>query len=87
MEKPTHFGPHVAHYKGRCEPEMGIETADTGAEPVVVHTFARECESLIYSSTWFIESTPAVRLQCSCLAPQLDSTKSPDLSRIHAPGE
>lgn len=52
-----------------CEQQIGIQTADTGAEPAVVHTYARECESLIYSTTWFIESTTSVRLRCSCLPP------------------
>lgn len=50
-----------------CECEhIVLHAADTGAESAVVHTYVRECKRLIYSTTWFIESAPSVRLQCSC---------------------
>lgn len=68
---PAHVCVCVCVSACKCEPQIGKETADTRAEPAVVHTYARQSESLIYSTTYFIESAPSLRLWCDRLPPQI----------------
>ncbi len=57
----------VCECASACECEQ--QTADMGAALAVMHTYAREYESLIYSTTWFIESAPVSQALIQLPAP------------------